>query len=497
MKKLIKCLTAFGDISKLKNSTYEDLKQYDVYANSIREHEGAAYFIARTGSAKKLIAYGYNNTCKFAGEESMFNGKRLKICKMDNENSEILRDVFPFTKPVSQQGKNISFGLGDRLGIASPGHIKLIRDKNIFPILAQQSIRELNLTRRSFTDVLSAASWAVFQEGYTGGFGADGDHLQDEEEIKFALNSGFTMITLDCLRYVDKNVSGYTQTEVNEIYSSLPDNIQNVYNKRYNGKVFNLDNGVVIKFETDLFRKIVLTYYGVIQYVLQINRNVIKKSVNPADFEISIDETEIPTIPEAHFFIASELLRGGVNITSLAPRFCGEFQKGIDYIGDIREFTAGFKKHSEIAKHFGYKISIHSGSDKFRIYPIISKETHGRYHLKTSGTNWLEAIRVIAVTRPDLFRKIYDVALLNLDNARMYYHVNADICRLPVIDTLTDNELQELMNFDDVRQVLHISYGFILTKYKSEIYSVLYKYEDEYYQSLIKHIGKHCEYLQI
>ena len=94
----------------------------------------------------------------------------------------------------------------------------------------------------------------------------------------------------------------------------------------------------------------------------------------------------------------SELLRLGVKFVSLAPRFVGRFEKGVDYIGDLALFEAELAQHAAVQKHFGnYKISIHSGSDKFSIYPLFAKYTEGKVHLKTAGTSYLEALRVMAI----------------------------------------------------------------------------------------------------
>src|SRR5690606_16530037 len=133
------------------------------------------------------------------------------------------------------------------------------------------------------------------------------------------------------------------------------------------------------------------------------------------DFEISIDETETITSPMAHFFVANELTSKGVNVISLAPRFCGEFQTGIDYIGDVEQVEKELSEHALIAEHFGYKLSIHSGSDKFKVFPIIAKYTKGVVHVKTAGTNWLEAVRVIAKTNPKLYRRMHQFALDNFE----------------------------------------------------------------------------------
>ena len=161
--------------------------------------------------------------------------------------------------------------------------------------------------------------------------------------------------------------------------------------------------------------------------------------------------------------------------------------------------------HVKVAEHFGYKISVHSGSDKFSVFPIIGKETGGCYHLKTAGTNWLEAVRVIARKNPDLYRRMHKFAVANLQEAKKYYHVSADVNNIPDIDNLKNEELPSLMDMDDSRQVLHITYGLILLSqnpdgsaaFRDEIYSALHTFENEYYKALEKHIGRHLKELGI
>ena len=128
------------------------------------------------------------------------------------------------------------------------------------------------------------------------------------------------------------------------------------------------------------------------------------------DFEVSVDETDSPTTPLEHFFIANELTRLGVKFTSLAPRFIGRFEKGVDYIGDLNALDAELAKHAAVTAHFGtYKLSLHSGSDKFSVYPLVAKHWGERIHVKTAGTSYLEALRVLAKHEPDLFLKIYSL----------------------------------------------------------------------------------------
>jgi len=123
--------------------------------------------------------------------------------------------------------------------------------------------------------------------------------------------------------------------------------------------------------------------------------------------------------------------------------------------------------------------------------------------LKTAGTNWLEAVRLIAAKNPALYRKMHEFAVAHLAEAKKYYHIKAEADQVPDITKMSDVELPGLMNLDDSRQVLHVTYGLLLLAENSDgtplfrdaIYQTLNQYEAEYYQGLEKHIGKHLELL--
>ncbi len=493
------------NIDQLKELAKANFQSYQVYPDSLQTTAGSLFFIAKENGEKFLIILSQGNfPAKFDGSEVSLEAGKAKICPLTNQNCDALRELFPFTKPKNHRGIPITIGLGDRLGLASPGHIRLIKDLPVFPILAQQSIRELNLTGRTYPDVLAAASWAVFQEGYTKGFGADGDHLKTAEEVKMALDCGFTMITLDCSEHIDNPVAALAASEINDRYQKLPQEIRAKLEAKYLGKTFDF-KGVQLTFDQADFQKIVLVYLKAINYTIGLYNQLIKNYSRKIDFEMSIDETLTSTSPESHFFVAAELIDAGVEVTSLAPRFCGEFQKGIDYIGDEQQFAKEFKAHVKIAEHFGYKISVHSGSDKFAVFPVIGKETGGKYHLKTAGTNWLEAVRVIAAKNPALYRRMHQFALENLGEARKYYHISADPAKIPDISKMSDAELPGLMDLVDSRQVLHITYGLILLAkkpdgvptFRKEIYDTLNQFEADYSASLERHIGKHLKLLGV
>mgnify|MGYP000044186637 CR=1 FL=1 len=425
-----------------------------------------------------------------------------KKCGLTHENRLILNKYFPYTAPIAFGKQVATLGLGDRLGLASPGHIKTIINRDIKPILAQQSIRELTLTGRDYKQVMDAACYAAFQEGYTGGFGADGDHLKKEEDIQMSLDLGFTMLTLDCSENIDNSIEDLTSVEVEAKYGALSEATRNHFESLYLNQQFDV-GGNQVQFDKLGLMKTVLIYHEAINFMVHIYTTYIKNAGRTIDFEISIDETLTSTEPAAHYLIATELYARGVDIFSMAPRFCGEFQKGIDYMGDIAQFEVELAIHAAIADHFGYKLSIHSGSDKFSVFPIIAKYTKGRFHAKTAGTNWLEAVRTVAKVHPSLYRDMHTYALEHVEEALAYYHVSADFKKIKPLDKVSDADLPSYMDEDNARQLIHITYGLLLqakdasgkSLFKGEFFNALIDQEEQYEQSLIHHIGRHLELL--
>jgi hypothetical protein len=467
---------------------------FDVYEKSINKKGPATIFMAKEGMEDFLVVQGENpGFTGTAVRSEKIPGAVLKA-PLNHKNAVVLRKIFPFTAPSRVLGKERSFGVGDRLGIASPGHIRLFDKFDAYPVLAQQSIRELNLTNRNYEDVLDKASFAVFREGFKKAWGADGDHLKTPDDVKNALSLGFTMITLDCSEHINNNVT-------DENAPPLPKN----YAAKYLGKEFDIGEGLRLSFSEEELRKIVAIYGNAIIFARDIFNKFFKKGKYSADFEISIDETPTPTTPLQHYFVARELIDSGVTFATMAPRFCGEFQKGIDYKGDLTQFKKEIKAHAIIARHFKYKLSIHSGSDKFTVFPFIGKATKNVFHVKTAGTNWLEAIRVLAQKDPALYRELHKYALLAFDEARKYYHVTTNLKKIPNVGKLADRELPELFNQDDSRQLIHITYGLILSKknadgsftFRDRLYKFWRDHEKEYAKALEKHIGKHLARLGV
>ena len=472
----------------------ERCEEFGVYPRSVHRAGGCLAFIWRAEKCDWLIV---SDGFGFTGEAMGTAVGTLLAAPMNHENACVLRERFAFTAPSRVLGKERTAGTGDRLGIATPGHVCVFEAYDAYPILAQQSIRELHLTGRTFEKVLDDVSYAVFREDFQRGFGADGDHLKTPEEVAYALSCGYTMITLDCSEHIHGEAAEMTDEAVAESYE--PDA---AIEARYLGKRFTVGSHT-LTFTPELLRRTCLIYNEAIAFAVSIYRKFMKDG--KADFEISIDETSTPTLPEQHFFIANELKLQGVQPVTVAPRFIGEFQKGIDYIGELPAFERDFAVHAAIADHFGYKLSIHSGSDKFSVFPTIGQYTHGHFHLKTAGTSWLEAMAVVAEHAPALYREIHDFILPDaFYEATKYYHVTTNLNNIPPLDSVPDEALVTLLETNnDERQLVHITYGLILNekaldgsyRFRDRLYKVWRQYDKEYMQRLERHIGRHLELL--
>ena len=495
----------FSQIASNKKISPDIIKQFDgVYKNSVAGLNGSIIFIARLNdkipSPKVLVVIpGNDEEYGFHGKTERIGGCRLLVCDLTHENAVSLRKHFPYTAPVCLKDRKTTIGLGDRLGIATPAHAVLMESYDASAVFAQQSIRELSLCGRTYENVLDDVSFAVFQEGYKKGFGADGDHLKSLDEVKMALDAGYTMITLDCSEHIDDAASALSGDALDARYSELEKSVRDNYDSKYLGARAE-GEGFILDIARDNLQRTVVVFGEAINFAEMVFENCLKHK--DVVFELSIDETLTSTDPVSHFIIASELLARGVRIDNLAPRFIGEFQKGIDYIGDAAAFTKEFEVHCAIADHLGYKISVHSGSDKFKIFSIVGEKAKGRYHLKTSGTNWLEAVRTIAVTNPSLYRRMHRYAEENIEQAKQYYHISAKRENIPDIDLMDDSDLPSLLDIPDARQYLHITYGLILnagnrTAFYEDIYQTLGSHEDEYLNAIASHIGRHLDELNI
>lgn len=469
----------------------------DVYSASIVTQNETTYALAKlAGNArKKLLVQGDTNG--FDGEM----GNEYLVCELTAANAAELRSRLDWLNPLPL-GRQTSFGFGDRLGSATPGHIASLRaadpNSRIAPIFAQQSVRENRRTGRTPQEVLDDAMWGVFQKGWREPWGADADHIKEASDLVPFIAAGYTFYTIDPSDYVDNEAQAHDLELLRQKAQQLPwERLGSSYETmkaQYCDEPLRLDD-LTLVFDEETFLRALVKYGRAILHTADIAAVLDEKMTGFGyDLEMSVDETDTPTSIHEHYFIANELDRRGIPVVSLAPRFVGKFQKGVDYMGDVAEFEAELAKHMAILHHFdSYKISIHTGSDKFSIYGIINDRAHGYVHVKTAGTSYLEALRVAAYQDPLLFRKMLDLAHNNFEEDRKTYFVDCRPQNVPASEQLEDGQLPELLEQFDSRQLLHVTFGSILDEYGDDLHALLSIHEASYQAGLEEHFAHHLQ----
>ena len=480
------------------------LTGYVYYPDSLEEADGITYFLVRSEDTNEKYLGVMGNPDEFQGGQgiAMDGGAGTHLFPLTHENAAVLRQRLPWLRP-QPLGLQTTAGFGDRLGLATPGHIRAMESAisiqtQIAPIFAQQSVRENARTLRTPQQVLDDAAWGVFQTGWRLPWGADADHLKTPADLDSFFDAGFTFFTIDPGDHVDNAAQNDTITTLREKVKTLPwENLNSTLEemtRRYISQTCTIEDFTLTFSEESLLRA--LAKYGrAIAHTIKMANHLTNRSGGTAyDLEVSVDETETPTSAEEHFFIANELKRLGVRWVSMAPRFVGRFEKGVDYIGDLSQFEADFARHAAIARYFGnYRLSLHSGSDKFSIYTIASRQARGLLHLKTAGTSYLEALRVIAEANPQLFREILDLAIERYETDRASYHVSASLANVQDPRTLSNPQLSALLDQFDARQVFHVTFGAALDRFGAQIMETLRGNENSYDQVLTAHFKKHLE----
>ena len=232
--------------------------------------------------------------------------------------------------------------------------------------------------------------------------------------------------------------------------------------------------------------------------------------------EVSMDEVDVAQTPEELRYILREIAREGIPAQTIAPKFTGRFNKGVDYQGDLAQFEKEFEEDlqviNECIKEYGLpenlKLSIHSGSDKFSIYPIMGKllKKYDRgIHIKTAGTTWIEEIIGLSVADADalaLAKKIYRQALGRMDELTVPYAtvIDVHVDELPDPDevdkwdadkfarALRHNESDPLYN-PSMRQLLHVSFK-IAAELKDEYIPALEKHADVIGKQIADNLGE-------
>ena len=477
------------------------IEKLHLQQRSITAHEGIDYAVSRQGVERKLVILAGKDDARvkdYEGSQSNVNNKILVMADLSAHNAAVIRAQLSWLNP-RLTGLATSAGLGDRLGLATPGHVRAVRDcaGRILPIFAQQSIREMARTGRTPQQVMDDALWGMLEENWQEGFGADADHLKTIDDIDACLDAGFTFFTIDPGEYVNNEGEYASKAELHAMTANLPSQMQ-LERTGLLDKSFQIEH-ITARFDEVALLRCMVKYGGSVWHVAEMYQHLKERAgSHPWELEVSVDETASPTSHLEHIYIASELMRLGVQWVSLAPRFVGAFEKGVDYIGDVAAFEADIAGHAAIARRFGpYKLSLHSGSDKFSIYGPAARQTNGLVHLKTAGTSYLEALRTVAELDQAMMKEIYTFARQRYTTDRASYHVSANLDIAPLPEDV--NDWNSLLDQFDAREILHVTFGSVLKEQLSDgsllfydrLMQQLLNHPEAYADNLRRHFNRH------
>ncbi|WP_372776092.1 tagaturonate epimerase family protein [Mangrovibacterium sp.] len=369
-----------------------------------------------------------------------------------------------------------SFGVGDRFGHQGEAQLRALMKANakgieIVPVW-NKSNREHNTIHSEPAETRIEADAAVKALGWTGEYRVDADHINLTNVDRFVATADF--FTLDVATYIGNP----SATEDVEAFISsckaLGDEI----------KIDGLEESIVIT--DDLLKKVAGKFLEAVKEAGKIYRHIESvKGKGKFITEVSMDEVDSPQTPVDMFFIMKMIADAGIPAQTFAPKFTGRFNKGVDYIGDSAQFAKEFEADLMVldyaVKHFGLpenlKLSVHSGSDKFTIYPIMAdliKKHDKGLHVKTAGTTWLEEVIGLSIAGEEglkVAKDIYAKALGRKEELCAPYAdvIDIDDSKLPSVDEVAAwsgekfaNTLRHIPGHAEYnpnfRQLIHVGY---------------------------------------
>jgi len=398
-----------------------------------------------------------------------------------------------------------SFGIGDRFSHqGKPQLAALIKAKqqglDITPVW-NKSHREHNIIGTSHADTRKEADDAVAAYGWNEPYLVDADHIGLNNVDEFIESSDF--FTLDVADYIGKKAD---EADVKSFVQKY---------KKYSGtlaidgidETFNISEEQI----TAIADKSLIA----VQQAGRIYRHIAAaKGADNFITEVSMDETDQPQTPVEMFFILAAIADEGIPAQTIAPKFTGRFNKGVDYVGDVSAFTKEFEEDLAVVafavKEFGLpenlKLSVHSGSDKFSIYAPIAnalKKFDAGLHIKTAGTTWLEELIGLAMGGGDglsIAKEAYAKALSRMDELCGPYEsvIDIDTEKLPSVqevDKWNGERFASALRHDqscehfnpDLRQLLHVAYK-VAAEMQIRFLDALDKYEDIIAQNVTENI---------
>jgi hypothetical protein len=370
-----------------------------------------------------------------------------------------------------------SIGVGDRFGregraqIAAAEAIKAETGVEL-NLVWNKSRREHTIIGTTPIDQRKAADGAVAASRWKGTYFVDADHIGAVTVEPFLDQCDF--FTIDVADTIGK------KADVAKLEFFVSQNRSLIGEVRVEGLASPLEiSGAMLRTTAERYLAAVVEAGAVYRKILE------RKGKGNFVVEVSMDETEDPQTPAELFLILKALADESVPVDTIAPKFSGRFNKGVDYVGNVEAFRAEFEADVRIAVHAarafglpaGLKLSVHSGSDKFSLYPHIAriaKESGAGFHLKTAGTSWLEELVGLAEaggTGLAIAKDIYRISYGRFDELVGPYVTVVDIDRskLPkpdAVDKWTAADYAAALRHDksdarfdqNFRQLLHVGY---------------------------------------
>lgn len=369
-----------------------------------------------------------------------------------------------------------SMGIGDRFGMEGAAQLAALQKAredgiDIVPVW-NKSYREHTIVGSTPAEVRKEADTAVREGDWPASYYVDADHIGlDNVELFLEACDFFTLDVADVAG--QPAAAEEIEAFVNE-YSGLSGNIN----------VPSLEHP--LRLTEDKVRQIAGQYLRAVQQAGRIYRRIEEaKGRDVFVTEVSMDETERPQTPEELLVILAMIAREGIPAQTIAPKFSGRFNKGVDYVGSVEDFTREFDEDlgiveyavSEFCLPENLKLSVHSGSDKFSLYGPMGdclRKFDAGVHLKTAGTTWLEEIIGLAAAGGnglDVAQRVYREALGRFEELCAPYAPVIDIepGKLPTaatVDAWSGAEFAAALRHDQdcpafnphVRQLLHVAY---------------------------------------
>jgi hypothetical protein len=398
-----------------------------------------------------------------------------------------------------------SVGLGDRFGHQGGAQLKAIIEAakhgiEITPVWNKSNREHMTIGTQP-SDVRIEADQVTKNAGFMKDYFVDADHINFDTVDRFIESSDF--FTIDVASYIGKKAE---EAEIKEFISAVT---------QYEAELKIPGITKPFTISKQQIARIAEKYLFAAQKAFEIYSKIEKiKGMGNFITEVSMDEVPDPQTPAELFFILRMLASENIPVQTIAPKFSGRFNKGVDYVGNPQDFALEFESDLKVIdfaiKEFGLpenlKMSIHSGSDKFAIYPQIGSVIR-RYnkgiHLKTAGTTWLEEVIGLAVSGGEALTFVKEIYFESLDQIDELCAPYAD-----VIDIRTDRlpSRAEVSKWDsakfassirhipgnldynpDMRQLLHVAYKLAAHK-MDDYYRLLDKFESQVSVSVYENI---------